>query len=870
MKSENQSFKENIKKYGRQLNSEITFGNTTITKENINKIVPFFNTFLFKSVMCGIEIDSNIKIEEKTTINVKTGVKFGNSDYEYINFNNYIVHSCEVQEDTESYKIIAYDKMLESMIDYDLDVTYPITVRDYLIAIFTKLGWSTTNIPAVFVNSTKLIKSNIHSDIDYTYRDVLDELATITGSFICAINGDVGLKYITQTNEVIDEDYLSQDDVTIGSKYLINSLVFSRAEESDNIYRKDDESIEQNGLYEFRISDNQILSTNDRDDFIDELFNYIKTIEFYTFDIKSTGFMILDVADGFSVSAHGNIYPTILLNNEITVEQDIEEHLYTDEPEESETEYKYADSTDKRINQTYILVDKQNQKITQLVNQNTEFETKLTQIEQNVDSLTQKVNNVTDFTREVNATGQAKLANTADILGSVLRLRIFGNMNYVYPSETTYPSETLFPVGQYITIVADKQPQGNISESAVATKIDLEEPLRYLNETVYDEFYAENMILKLIRRVGLDSSGNMYALESEVVTEIGEIAIPTFKDNTYIYILEHPYLSYYVQYLIDNAYIENFATKAELNSSIEQTSESITSTVNKTLENYSTTIEMNSEIKQKADSITSTVEKTYSTKEELNTAKSEIKQTTDSISSTVSKKVGNDEVISKINQSAESVGINADKIELSANDVLNLLAENTIDLTSKNIVISSNKFNVDKNGNVIIKDDTGSDGSFHISTDGTSYETWIRSFGAMFNGPSGYIGIDADFAYGGGYIKVASSQDDSYDYSSIRNGTISALNVNQRSLESVKKNIEKYEENALDIVNNSEIYNYNFKSENDTDKKHIGFVIPDKGGNYKTPDEVISANKEGIETYNMCSILWKAVQELSKKLEEKE
>ena len=46
------------------------------------------------------------------------------------------------------------------------------------------------------------------------------------------------------------------------------------------------------------------------------------------------------------------------------------------------------------------------------------------------------------------------------------------------------------------------------------------------------------------------------------------------------------------------------------------------------------------------------------------TAKSEIKQTTDNITSTVSKKVGNDEIISKINQSSEAVTIDANKISL--------------------------------------------------------------------------------------------------------------------------------------------------------------------------------------------------------------
>src|SRR5699024_8561668 len=44
---------------------------------------------------------------------------------------------------------------------------------------------------------------------------------------------------------------------------------------------------------------------------------------------------------------------------------------------------------------------------------------------------------------------------------------------------------------------------------------------------------------------------------------------------------------------------------------------------------------------------------------------SQIKQTTDSITSEVGKKVGNDEIISRINQSAEKISINANKINIS-------------------------------------------------------------------------------------------------------------------------------------------------------------------------------------------------------------
>lgn len=96
---------------------------------------------------------------------------------------------------------------------------------------------------------------------------------------------------------------------------------------------------------------------------------------------------------------------------------------------------------------------------------------------------------------------------------------------------------------------------------------------------------------------------------------------------------------------------------------------------------------------------------------------------------------------------------------------------------------------------------------------------------------------------------------------------MTCANLTQTSKESVKKNIEEYKENALEIVNNSKIYDYNFKFEKDTDKKHKGFVIGDLGGNYAIPEQVISKNGQGIDTYTMTSILWKAVQELNEKVE---
>lgn len=191
-----------------------------------------------------------------------------------------------------------------------------------------------------------------------------------------------------------------------------------------------------------------------------------------------------------------------------------------------------------------------------------------------------------------------------------------------------------------------------------------------------------------------------------------------------------------------------------------------------------------------------------------------------------------------------------------------------INLTSKDINITSNCFNVDKNGIVTLNDSESIGAVLQItSADNSSFNSEIRSFGANFNGPNGFIRLEADFAYSGGVILVAPSETESSNYTMIQNGTVDALTISQRSLEKVKKNIEKADINAIELIKNSDIYKYNLKSEEDTDKKHIGFVIGDK---YNTPNEVIAKSGEGIDTYSMSSIMWKAIQELTTRVEQLE
>lgn len=115
---------------------------------------------------------------------------------------------------------------------------------------------------------------------------------------------------------------------------------------------------------------------------------------------------------------------------------------------------------------------------------------------------------------------------------------------------------------------------------------------------------------------------------------------------------------------------ESKVTNGYVTSLIKQTEEEILITVSKT---YATESEVQSAIQQTADNILMSVSAKYATAEAVTQMESRINVSISGITSTVSTKVGKDEIISRINQSAESVTISANKINLDGPTIANSL-----------------------------------------------------------------------------------------------------------------------------------------------------------------------------------------------------
>lgn len=829
MKAHTSNFKNEIATFGRELDSVITYefdGETIeLGNEQLNSVSPHYEGAILKSVMKQLDIESTVEIPLETQINYRFGIKVRDDEvqdyrdnYDYIDYGNYIVYKSEKQEDTGSYKITCYDKMLYSMVKYeDMQITYPITIRNYINTICNHLGLIFKNASDTFANYNKEIQNELFldsegGDLNYTFRDVLDQLAEATASTICIDENDnLEIRYINNTQDTIDEEYLKNINVSFSEKYgPINSIVLSRSAESDNVYLRDEESVLQDGLCELKIIDNQIMNWNDRSDYLQDILDQLDGLEYYLNDFASTGICYYDLCDRYNIQIDEETYSCVMFNDEVNITTGMEENIYTDMPSETQTDYTKADKTDRRINQTYIIVDKQEGEIQELASK------------------------IVDVSEEKTGIGIVILENAHK--GILHKLSIIGNISLLYPRNDLYPKNTLYPISAFSL---------KIDNTYYNLDIDY---LNYMSSTIYDEFIYKDGKCNIIRRVGINN-GEMYALQDEII-EPREDIILNVDTNSNISSITFPNVILNVEYLLENKYTDTFASQVEV--------------------------------------------------------KSEIKATADGINLEVSKKVDANEIISKINQTPEQISINANKIKLEGYTTINngfSIDENgnasmhkaritggrlLLDPgeTTANLKIGEAEFFEDiimlRGSDSYQKDSQGHDLLLYETTiQRPTYDGSRQGIISLTSGQNEDASLVCD--KNGSHVNLRNDNnviwldtngiDSNEPYLDIysNNGRTFASTDGIRSpafintsTKDTKKNIKDFKKNALNLIKNTDLYEYNYKGEKTKDKKHIGIVI---GKNYNYPKDILSNDGKGVDLYSMVSICFKAIQEQQEQID---
>lgn len=368
------AFKDAINEYGKEINASFVCGGETYAGEQIISMNPHYEGSLIGAFMKCLDIEVDGTVADGDVVSApKFGAKApGDAEYSYVTYGTYIVKEREYSDESSTTSLECYDLMIQSMIPYDLALNYKngITVKSLLDAICNRLGW--TKGYTTFTNSSMVIGEEKY-DSSYTFRDVLNEIAQVAAGAIGFVGDSLCVIYPKETGETINAENLKR--LKIGKKYgPVNSIVLGRKPQEDNIYRKDDASIQANGLTEIRIDDNQIMDSR-REDFIVAIANRLFGLEFYLYELESFGIGYLNFCDVFNLETlDGTSHRAIMLCDDLNITQGVDESCRVEEPSETVTDYKAASETDRSLRKTMLMVDKQEQKITSLVSRVEEVE----------------------------------------------------------------------------------------------------------------------------------------------------------------------------------------------------------------------------------------------------------------------------------------------------------------------------------------------------------------------------------------------------------------------------------------------------------------------------------------------------------------
>lgn len=108
----------------------------------------------------------------------------------------------------------------------------------------------------------------------------------------------------------------------------------------------------------------------------------------------------------------------------------------------------------------------------------------------------------------------------------------------------------------------------------------------------------------------------------------------------------------------------------------------------------------------------------------------------------------------------------------------------------------------------------------------------------------------------GGEVRVTTPNSTS-NYASFRCDTIYRSSEVATSKREMKKNITDYTVDALGEINTTPIREYHLLGDSDTEKKRLGVIMDE------APVDIVDIKGNGVETYAMISMSWKAIQELS-------
>lgn len=928
--------------------SKITISSPIIDTTQETGQIFHIGTFISQSITIKFRNLDGIPLTNNPTVYLEIGLKVG-EEYEYVPIGHYIIDDLGENYQTKC-EITCLDYAVKFKPNIDISQFFGESNEIEAGVLFEKIcnyyGVEVGTYPSV--NATKKIKFYDSTLSGKTYISMLAE--NFGGNAKIGRDGKCNIVPL-KPESTIEIDAMTSKKIEVGDIYEISRVCFDNGllkyQAGGNVITVDKlptEGIDENSYYylttnlkyykynsetsEWEIAtdmkntlyirqDNFFITQQEQ---IDNIYNAVKGFKVQNITCENRADISLDCWDMIKYKTDKGDYYT-LNDNEITFTGTSMGKVITNIPTGTKAENTnvIGGNTNQKIKKIQTQLNEAEGNIKIIAQQTTELTQKTSSLEVDVENIKGQISEVADVTVTADGYGTINVENINE--SEPILIRIYAGAEDIIPLRPKvglYPRVGLRPHKRELVFT---RTNNEIEPYSIEYNIPAD---LYRLGNYYDEFILdyENQRCYINRNIGVNENGEKYLLEIPTVEEYEyptlqllegdyKISLPAF-ENAYIY----------VRLMTANIYTSQFATKVELNSKLEQTSSSINLSVDQKLDNYSTTQEMNSAI---------TV-------------------TANEINSEVRKKVNENEIISKINQSAEEIQISADKINIDGKAVnfkTNIQEtigpfteadrQKAIDYILDKVSLTYEefqKYDIDGDGEITSRDTLYMQkailnngyytylGTYQINPYSKSQTISIHNdnnntYSAILSLINNYInsltvgsirtdendenvssyiassivyisqedtnnGITMqvgewfgnkstsgiEISHGPTNIYIIAQQNQCYielrkdggtgDITNISASGITTPTLTQTSLAEQKKNFEKMQDNALDIINSIDIYKYNLKGEEDTDKKHLGFVIG-KGYNYS--EEVTNNDNTGVDNYSFTSLCCKAIQE---------
>lgn len=335
-------------------------------------------TFISKTAKIKFYNRSGLRLENEQ-FDLFLGLELDNGTVEYVNMGSYVVDDITSEKVTKitTLESLDYSIYFNQTVEPQL-LVFPATIDELIKQICSIVGVEMKS-GIIYPNMDFLFDTEPYFNLDWQYRDAIRLLAESCGCY-AKINRDNQLE-IKQV--IITDDYeISLDrslysDISVEENFgPVNSIVIAREPQNDNIYLRNDESINENGLTEIKIVNNTFIDQK-RDIAIQSIYDAYLGFEYYPFSLTSNGNPCYDSGDIVQIKyidLDSDLEVTSLSfigKNSITYDGGFKQQIETPALTKTEINYDYATSIQKRLENAEIIVDKQQNTITSLVQEMT-------------------------------------------------------------------------------------------------------------------------------------------------------------------------------------------------------------------------------------------------------------------------------------------------------------------------------------------------------------------------------------------------------------------------------------------------------------------------------------------------------------------